>query len=103
MPTSESAPRQHAYTGPALPQLPQPTHAERVRTLLSLFSVATLSSLSRKHPGFPFGSLMPFALDSAGERLVVVSCLDNLGKGAAGQAVQNLNGMREYPETAGLL
>jgi len=44
-----------------------------------------------------------FALDPAGERLVVVSCLDNLGKGAAGQAVQNLNGMRGYPETAGLL
>ena len=44
-----------------------------------------------------------FALDSSGERLVVVSCLDNLGKGAAGQAVQNLNGMRGYPETAGLL
>jgi len=44
-----------------------------------------------------------FALDPAGERLVVVSCLDNLGKGAAGQAVQNFNGMRGYPETAGLL
>jgi len=44
-----------------------------------------------------------FALDSTGERLVIVSCLDNLGKGAAGQAVQNLNGMRGYPETAGLL
>jgi N-acetyl-gamma-glutamyl-phosphate reductase len=44
-----------------------------------------------------------FALDAAGERLVVVSCLDNLGKGAAGQAVQNLNTMLGYPETAGLL
>ena len=44
-----------------------------------------------------------FALDSTGERLVIISCLDNLGKGAAGQAVQNLNGMRGYPETAGLL
>ena len=44
-----------------------------------------------------------FAADSSGERLVIVSCLDNLGKGAAGQAVQNLNGMRGYPETAGLL
>jgi len=44
-----------------------------------------------------------FAMDSEGERLVIVSCLDNLGKGAAGQAVQNLNGMRGYPETAGLL
>lgn len=44
-----------------------------------------------------------FALDPSGERLVIVACLDNLGKGAAGQAVQNLNGMQAYPETAGLL
>ena len=44
-----------------------------------------------------------FALDPSGERLVVVACLDNLGKGAAGQAVQNLNGMYGFPETAGLL
>jgi N-acetyl-gamma-glutamyl-phosphate reductase len=32
-----------------------------------------------------------FSLDHSGKRLIVVSCLDNLGKGAAGQAVQNLN------------
>jgi N-acetyl-gamma-glutamyl-phosphate reductase len=44
-----------------------------------------------------------FALDSSGERLVILSCLDNLGKGAAGQAVQNMNEMFGYPETAGLL
>ena len=44
-----------------------------------------------------------FALDPSGQRLVVVTCLDNLGKGAAGQAVQNLNGMYGFPETAGLL
>jgi N-acetyl-gamma-glutamyl-phosphate reductase len=44
-----------------------------------------------------------FALDKSGERLVIVSCLDNLGKGAAGQAVQNMNGMCGFPETAGLL
>jgi N-acetyl-gamma-glutamyl-phosphate reductase len=44
-----------------------------------------------------------FAMDAAGERLAIVSCLDNLGKGAAGQAVQNFNGMFGYPETAGLL
>jgi N-acetyl-gamma-glutamyl-phosphate reductase len=44
-----------------------------------------------------------FALDASGKRLVIVSCLDNLGKGAAGQAVQNMNWMQGYPETAGLL
>ncbi len=35
-------------------------------------------------------------------RAVVVSVLDNLGKGAAGQAVQNANLMLGLPETAGL-
>ncbi|ADW67248.1 HugZ family pyridoxamine 5'-phosphate oxidase [Granulicella tundricola] len=73
MSQTETAPRQHAYTGPALPQLPEPSHAERVRTLISLASVATLSTLSRKHPGFPFGSLMPFALDALGRPLFLIS------------------------------
>jgi N-acetyl-gamma-glutamyl-phosphate reductase len=44
-----------------------------------------------------------FALDSSGKRLIVVSCLDNLGKGAAGQAVQNLNFMLGQDEQTGLL
>lgn len=44
-----------------------------------------------------------FALDSAGKRLIVVSCLDNLGKGAAGQAVQNLNLTLGIEEQTGLL
>jgi N-acetyl-gamma-glutamyl-phosphate reductase len=44
-----------------------------------------------------------FALDEGGERLVIVSCLDNLGKGAAGQAVQNMNFMLGCAESAGLL
>jgi putative heme iron utilization protein len=65
--------RQHASTGPAPPQLPEPTHAERVRTLVSLSSVATLSTLSRKHAGFPFGSLMPYALDHDGRPILLIS------------------------------
>ena len=73
MSSSEPAVRQHASRGPALPQLPEPTHAERVRTLMSLVQIATLSTLSRKHPGFPFGSLMPFALDPAGRPIFLVS------------------------------
>jgi hypothetical protein len=40
---------------------------------MSLVPVATLSTLSRKHPGFPFGSLMPFALDSAGRPIFLIS------------------------------
>ena len=44
-----------------------------------------------------------FALDEVTGRLIVVSALDNLGKGAAGQAVQNMNLMFAFPETAGLV
>lgn len=44
-----------------------------------------------------------FALDKAGKRLIVVSCLDNLGKGAAGQAVQNFNLMHGLEEQTGLI
>ncbi|HZP06576.1 MAG TPA: N-acetyl-gamma-glutamyl-phosphate reductase [Terracidiphilus sp.] len=43
-----------------------------------------------------------FQLDSSGRRAVIVSCLDNLLKGAAGQAVQNLNVMLGWPESEGL-
>ncbi len=68
-----TASRQHASSGPASPQLPEPSHAERIRTLISLASVGTLSTLSHKHPGFPFGSLMPFALDSGGRPLFLIS------------------------------
>jgi N-acetyl-gamma-glutamyl-phosphate reductase len=42
-------------------------------------------------------------LDAATGRLVVVSCIDNLLKGAAGQAVQNFNVAFGYDERAGLL
>jgi len=41
-------------------------------------------------------------VDSRAGRLVVVSCIDNLVKGAAGQAVQNMNLMLGFSEAAGL-
>ena len=44
-----------------------------------------------------------FELHPDGQRLVLISCLDNLLKGAAGQAVQNLNLMAGWPEAEGLL
>jgi N-acetyl-gamma-glutamyl-phosphate reductase len=43
-----------------------------------------------------------FQLSADGGRAVVVSCLDNLLKGASGQAVQNLNVMLGWPESEGL-
>src|ERR1700722_13919812 len=43
-----------------------------------------------------------FCLAEDGRRLVLVSCLDNLLKGAAGQAVQNMNLMYGWEEREGL-
>lgn len=44
-----------------------------------------------------------FCLAPDGQRLVIVSCEDNLIKGAAGQAVQNMNLMYGWGEGEGLL
>jgi N-acetyl-gamma-glutamyl-phosphate reductase len=43
------------------------------------------------------------AVDAASGRAVVLTVIDNLVKGAAGQAVQNMNLMLGYPEAEGLL
>jgi N-acetyl-gamma-glutamyl-phosphate reductase len=57
------------------------------------------------HTAATFGSnaahLQVYA-DADSGRLLVLSAIDNLGKGAAGQAVQNANLMLGLPETAGL-
>ncbi len=41
-------------------------------------------------------------IDQRTGRLIVISAIDNLVKGAAGQAIQNMNLMLGLPETAGL-
>ena len=41
-------------------------------------------------------------LDVRTGRLMAISCLDNLVKGASGQAVQNMNVMFGLPESEGL-
>ncbi len=43
-----------------------------------------------------------FKIDKRLNRIVIVSCIDNLVKGAAGQAVQNMNIMCGFDETQGL-
>jgi len=41
-------------------------------------------------------------IDARRDKLIVISAIDNLVKGAAGQAIQNMNLMLSLPETAGL-
>jgi heme iron utilization protein len=71
--TEINSPKEHAYTDPRAPQLPEPTYAERVRTMVSLSGIATLSTVSRKRSGYPFGSLMPYAIDGIGQPILLIS------------------------------
>ncbi|MEA2045772.1 MAG: N-acetyl-gamma-glutamyl-phosphate reductase [Euryarchaeota archaeon] len=43
-----------------------------------------------------------FEIDGSGERIVALSAIDNLVKGASGQAIQNMNLITGLEETAGL-
>src|SRR5271167_4421975 len=57
------------------PAVPEPSFAERARTLMYSGRIGSLSTQSRKQPGFPFGSLMPFALDHEGRPIFLVSTM----------------------------
>jgi heme iron utilization protein len=69
--------KKHAGPGPTgdQPSVPEPTFAERARTLIYLGRVGSLSSLSRKQPGFPFGSVMPYGLDDHGRPIFLISTM----------------------------
>jgi hypothetical protein len=67
--------RQHAGSGPATPNVPEPSLAERARTLASLGLIGSLSTQSEKLPGYPFGSMMPYAADNLGRPVFFVSSM----------------------------
>jgi heme oxygenase (biliverdin-IX-beta and delta-forming) len=74
---TSSSIRKHATAGPASdqPTVPEPSHAERARTLMHLGRIGSLSTLSRKQPGFPFGSVMPYGLDDHGRPIFLISTM----------------------------
>ena len=70
------------------------------RPMVRIWKAGTLPELQHvAHTNF---ADIGFALDVSERRLVIVSCLDNLGKGAAGQAVQNFNHLLGIEEQTGL-
>lgn len=60
---------------PDAPGVPEPTFAERARTLAHLGRTGALATLSRRHPGHPFASVMPYALDAVGRPLLLISAM----------------------------
>ncbi len=67
----------HARPGAASnqPVVAEPTFADRARTLVYLGRIGSLSTLSRKQPGFPFGSVMPYGLDEEGHPIFLISTM----------------------------
>jgi putative heme iron utilization protein len=74
---TSSSIRKHAGPGPSgdQPTVPEPTFAERARTLMYLGRTGSLSTLSQKQPGFPFGSVMPYGLDEHGRPIFLISTM----------------------------
>jgi putative heme iron utilization protein len=68
--------RQHAAPPiPERPPVPEPTLAERGRTLIQVGRIGTLSTHSLKRPGFPFGSVMPYGPDEQGRPVFLISSM----------------------------
>src|ERR1700757_784181 len=67
----------HASSGTSSnqPAIPEPTYAERARTLIHLGRIGSLSTLSRKQQGFPFGSVMPYGLDDHANPVFLISTM----------------------------
>lgn len=54
---------------------PSPSHAERARTLAARTSLGTLCTVAREPAGYPFGSVVAFAVTSEGDLLLLTSDL----------------------------
>jgi len=74
---STSSTKRHGGTAAASdqPPIPEPSFGERARTLAYLARIGSLSTLSRKQPGFPFGSVMPYGLDEQGRPIFLISTM----------------------------
>jgi heme iron utilization protein len=74
---SSLASGKHAGPGGASnqPEVAEPTFADRARTLVYLGRVGSLSTLSRKQIGFPFGSVMPYGLDDHANPIFLISTM----------------------------
>ena len=59
----------------SVPPPPEPTHAERARTLVASRSRGALSTIALDPPGMPFGSVVTYAVDAEGRPSFFVSTL----------------------------
>ncbi len=68
--------RRHAApSGSEPPPVPETSLAERARTLVYMGGTGSLATHSRKQPGFPFGSVMPYGPDERGRPVFLISSM----------------------------
>ena len=86
---------------------PAPSQAELLELYRDFYAEHPFVEVVERPPGMRavqrtnYAQVCPVA-DPRGGRVTVFGVIDNLGKGAAGQALQNANLMTGQPETAGL-
>jgi putative heme iron utilization protein len=82
----------------ARPPLPEPTHAERARTLVAGTNRGILSTLALDPAGYPFGSVATYAIDDAGRPIVFVSTMAEHTRNAAADPRASLIVTEAFPE-----
>ena len=84
--------------GAARPPAPEPSHAERARTLVSAANRGVLSTVALDPPGYPFGSVATYALDAPGRPIVFVSTMAEHTRNAAADPRASLIVTEPFPE-----
>src|SRR6185503_18905874 len=87
-----------AERGPERPPAPEPTHAERARTLVAGSNRGVLSTVALDPPGYPFGSVATYALDGTGRPIVFVSTMAEHTRNASADPRASLIVTEPFPE-----
>jgi putative heme iron utilization protein len=79
------------------PPAPEPTHAERARTLVAGANRGILSTMALEPAGYPFGSVATYAIDDAGRPIVFVSTMAEHTRNAAADPRASLIVTEDFP------
>ena len=83
-----------------LPPAPEPTHAERCRTLVAGQRRGALSTIATDPAGYPYGSVVTYALDEHGHPLFFVSTMAEHTQNALGDPRASLLVTEPVPDGA---
>jgi heme iron utilization protein len=87
-----------AESGTERPPAPEPTHAERARTLVAGSNRGVLSTVALDPAGYPFGSVATYAIDEVGRPIVFVSTMAEHTRNAAADPRASLIVTEPFPE-----